>query len=327
VPEPRFADEFAEPDPRETRVERHLAAASAPEPLMIAHDDPLRAFGERESEPAYGIPPAAQEPSSGRVLPLALMLIVGLMVGFVVGRMSGEPTPAAVDAAAGEGSPTPPATPVETSPDKSAEKGKAWSEQTVSPPPAAAPATGNASAAPPVPGDAPAGPPPKPVATAGRIVVESTPSRAGVTINDRWSGRTPLTIDPAKFGRYTIRVVQPGYTVSREQFQLSASEPERTLSFRLKAVAEPPTRTPAPRAAPPAANPTAGTVYVDSRPRGARVSIDGRDIGVTPLRLPDVTPGMHVIRLELPGHRAWVASRLIIGGQETRVTGSLDPLQ
>src|SRR6185503_9302326 len=48
-------------------------------------------------------------------------------------------------------------------------------------------------------------------AVRGRLVVQSTPSRAAVTIDGKWRGRTPLTLDDLPFGTYVVRVVQPGY--------------------------------------------------------------------------------------------------------------------
>jgi hypothetical protein len=57
------------------------------------------------------------------------------------------------------------------------------------------------------------------------------------------------------------------------------------------------------------------------------VFVDGKAVGTTPLRLPGVAIGSHVIRLELAGHHVWSASRQVSAGQETRVTGSLEPMQ
>jgi hypothetical protein len=70
-----------------------------------------------------------------------------------------------------------------------------------------------------------------------------------------------------------------------------------------------------------------GAVYVDSRPRGARVSIDGRFVGVTPVRVPDIRIGTHVVRLELPDYRIWSSTATVTAGQEQRVTGSLERIQ
>jgi hypothetical protein len=160
-------------------------------------------------------------------------------------------------------------------------------------------------------------------------VVRSTPTGAGVVINGRWRGRTPLTLDELPYARYNVRVVQTGYAPATESVTLSAGEPSRSLSFRLRAQ-------PAPRAAPradsaPAARPSpgafTGSIYVDSRPRGAQVSINGKAVGTTPLRIPEVRAGSHVVRLELPDHRIWSTSARVMAGEEARVTGSLERIQ
>jgi serine/threonine protein kinase len=62
------------------------------------------------------------------------------------------------------------------------------------------------------------------------------------------------------------------------------------------------------RAAPSSRTPTAtataktGQVIVRSTPPGARATVDGRDVGVTPLTLRDLTPGAHTIRVSLNGY-------------------------
>ena len=158
-----------------------------------------------------------------------------------------------------------------------------------------------------------------------------------MTLNGRWRGRTPLTLDELPLARYDVRVVHPGYEPGRQAVSLSADTPARSLSFRLlqqtrAAAPERPTR-PAPASqAPAAASPATpasftGSIFVDSRPRGARVSIDGRPVGVTPLRVPDVRIGTHVVRLELPDHRIWSTTSTVTSGQESRVTGSLERIQ
>jgi hypothetical protein len=70
-----------------------------------------------------------------------------------------------------------------------------------------------------------------------------------------------------------------------------------------------------------------GSIFVDSRPRGARVFIDGRAVGVTPLRLGDVRAGSHTVRMELADHSTWIATRYVLAKQETAVTGSLDRIR
>jgi serine/threonine-protein kinase len=271
---------------------------------------------------------AAEEPARDtlRMLPLAVALIIGLLLGFAAGYgvRARSAAPALVQNANPEGSrPQAPA-------------GKDWSEQAVTPP---------AQAQPPRPAEPPAVPPEAQpdappgapdagrvaivVPASGRIVVRSNPGGAGVTVNGRWRGRTPLTLDDLPFARYSVRVVQPGFAVASEDVQLSAADPARTLSFALRRSAPP---APASRAAAPPREPAGegaftGSLYVDSRPRGARVLLDGKPIGTTPLRLPEVPIGAHVVRLELAEHTPWTASTRIAAGQESRVTGSLDRIR
>ena len=281
------------------------------------------------------------------MLPLAFALIVGLLLGFAAGsawRGASAPS-AAVPAATQAGAATETAAPT-----PAPASGRAETEQAVAPPAAGArPAP--PGEAPPVPGDGPAAagstaPRPAPRAalpTSGKIVVRSSPAGAGVTVNRRWRGRTPLTLDALRFGPYAVRVVQPGFAAAREDVLLSAAEPVRTLTVQMQR--DTASRTPtgsvargsAPRgsaAAPIAPRrpaepsvPFVGTIYVDSRPRGARVMIDGRPMGTTPVSIPDIPIGSHAVRLELNDHRAWTDSTRVAAGQTTVVTGSLERIR
>jgi len=269
------------------------------------------------------------------VLPIAVTLILGLLIGFAAGYWAGGRTDQSASQATGAA--RPPATAPQDQPtspsanDAPTAPAQTYSEQAVVQPPATPPV---------IPDDGPppgaAAPPrtPVPAATTGRIVVTSTPSRAGVTVDGRWRGRTPLTVDQLRFGPHNLRVVAPGFSVAREQVTLSSSEPSRNVALRLQ-------RIPAPRAgrarggaasdaaaqedaAPAAEGPFTGSIYVDSRPRGARVLIDSRFVGTTPARILDVSIGSHVVRLELADHRSWTVSTRVSAGEETRVSGSLE---
>jgi hypothetical protein len=56
------------------------------------------------------------------------------------------------------------------------------------------------------------------------------------------------------------------------------------------------------------------------------VFIDGKEIGSTPIQIPGVRIGSHVIRLQLADHRIWSNSVSVSAGRESRVTGSLEPI-
>ena len=68
-------------------------------------------------------------------------------------------------------------------------------------------------------------------------------------------------------------------------------------------------------------------MVVESRPRAARVVLNGKEVGRTPLVLPEVSAGSHVVRLEMDGYRTWTASVRVVAGERNRVTASLEELQ
>lgn len=68
-----------------------------------------------------------------------------------------------------------------------------------------------------------------------------------------------------------------------------------------------------------------GSILVVSRPPGADVALDGRVVGQTPMSIPNVTEGMHVLGIELPGFSRWATTVRVEAGQPTRVGASLTP--
>jgi hypothetical protein len=69
-----------------------------------------------------------------------------------------------------------------------------------------------------------------------------------------------------------------------------------------------------------------GSVVVDSRPRNARVILNGDAVGRTPLTLATVRAGSHVMRIELDGYRTWTAAVRVVAGERNRVTASLEQM-
>jgi serine/threonine protein kinase len=276
------------------------------------------------------------EPQRSSILPIAVTLVLGLLLGFgaayaVLSRTARQETVSPPDSST-QGS--------------AATAGKEYSERTVTQPPARS-TTRPPSRPPEVPsetGAATVGTATKPTGTTaaassnrptvriGRVVVRSAPSGANVTLNGKWRGRTPLILDDLAFGDYVVRIVAPGHDVAREEFKLSPDAPARTVSRKLVrsgTTAQGPLagRAQKPTAPPRASESLTGGVYVNSRPRGAKVFIDGKEYGTTPLRIPEIRIGAHVVRLELPNHRTWTNSVRVTAGAETPVTGSLEPIR
>jgi hypothetical protein len=66
-----------------------------------------------------------------------------------------------------------------------------------------------------------------------------------------------------------------------------------------------------------------GSLLVESRPVGAKVFIDGRVAGITPMMLERLAPGAHAVRLELTGYHPWTTTASVVLGEMTRLAASL----
>jgi len=263
--------------------------------------------------------PVEEHRSRPAMLPYAAVLIVGVFAGFIAGYGLGSREQAAKSSVA--------LTTSSPASEKTKPVGTEWSEAAVAeaPPPTAPPA-GTDVALPP-----PDAPPPRadtrPSATTqpaaatstGRIVVRTKPAGARVTVNGRRRGVSPLEIDRIPFGTYTIQVARSGYQTASRRVAVSAANPEGRAVFGLRrANAEP---VPASSRS---ESTFTGTITVDSRPRGARVLLDGRFIGTTPLTLSGVRAGSHTVRLEREGFTRWSSTVRVVGGQRARIAASLE---
>jgi len=340
---------FGDLDLKNAEDERYtLAESESALPDTAAPDDiePFRAAGiartqpDLESEPVERIPPplissepahphtlssVAMEQSRSAVWPIALALIVGLLVGFAGGyaffvvrerAAVGESSAAVVAPSAPAGTTreqpslfsAPPV--VRTSPPSAGSGRPATAAPPVaSTPPAPAPVPLRPAAA-----DESA------VRSTGRVNVRSTPAGARVSVDGRDVGVTPFTLAALARGSHVVRITHQGYVAAERRVRIGSNQPAQSIEVDLVA-----TR-PARGAAPPPATPerTSGSLMVDSRPAGARVFVDGKLVGTTPLLIDAVAVGDHAVRLELDGFNPWTASTKVSGGERARVSGSLE---
>lgn len=66
-----------------------------------------------------------------------------------------------------------------------------------------------------------------------------------------------------------------------------------------------------------------GSLLIDSHPQRARVSLDGRMVGSTPLALHDVPIGTHTVRVEADGYQVWAWTARVVANQRSMVTAKL----
>ncbi len=156
----------------------------------------------------------------------------------------------------------------------------------------------------------------------GRMLVRSTPAGADVVINGERRGVTPLALRELPFGLYVISVSRAGFSSQQHQVSLTAARPSQSLEISLAGGAgvSGGSVTSSTIAAPGA---TVGSLLIESRPVGAKVFIDGRAAGITPIMLDRLAPGAHAVRLELSGYHAWTTTVSVVPGELTRLAASL----
>ena len=63
---------------------------------------------------------------------------------------------------------------------------------------------------------------------------------------------------------------------------------------------------------------------IESRPPGAKVFVDDKFVGTTPLNLSTVSAGDHTVWLERDGYRRWTSPVHVAAAERNRVTASLE---
>ena len=262
---------------------------------------------------------------------LAAFVILAVILGFGIGWLVMRPDRASTESAAvtpaerteSGKTPTPTETTGTATPRAETEHVIPETPTIVSEPAAVPPAAPKTTVAPPAAMQRPK----PPEVVRGRLLVRSTPSGASVSINGRTRGETPLALSDLPLGGHTIVVSRTGYAPERRRVTLTRNRAAQTLTVPLRASA---TRTAGGQVAnrPERSRDEGytGMMVFESRPTGARVVLDGREVGRTPLVLPSIRAGSHVVRLELDGHRTWTASVQVVADERNRVAASLEEL-
>ena len=69
-----------------------------------------------------------------------------------------------------------------------------------------------------------------------------------------------------------------------------------------------------------------GALAVNSRPTGARVSVNGQSLGVTPLMVKSLPVGSRVVRLTAQGYHPWSSAVRVVANQRNSVMATLQRL-
>jgi serine/threonine-protein kinase len=329
--------------PHEVAIDAAPLPAVAPDTIAGPHGDPLPLAAG--GHPAHRAPGA--DPARSAIWPLALALVIGVALGagaaimVLSGRGEGgeaeraaaaSPAVAVPDPAASAPRPAPATTPSPPEPaprmppaDPAPSAALGASTPPGNPRPSA-PQAATTAAPPPATAGAPPprtpSPPPAPKPS-GRLLVRSSPSGARAFLDGRSIGVTPATISGLRPGTYSVRVTSDGFVEARQRVVISRERPSQSLTVELVRNAQ--TQAQAPPAPRQRTNGRyVASLRVETRPAGARVFLDGRLVGTSPMVLNEVSVGEHAIRFELPDHRPWTASVRVVAGEPNRIAASLD---
>jgi TonB family protein len=141
----------------------------------------------------------------------------------------------------------------------------------------------------------------------GTLRVETIPTGAGVWINGEPKGSTPLELAGLPLGSYEVRLEMKGYESQTKTVSVTDEQPRAEVSLAL------------PRAA------VTGTADFLSTPFGARVSVDGSPVGLTPITELKLRPGSHQVELTKEGYETWTGTLVVTAGRRGRIDAQLKP--
>jgi len=136
------------------------------------------------------------------------------------------------------------------------------------------------------------------------ITINSAPSGALVSVDNRLVGTTPVRALQLPKGTHSVRIERASY--QRVLTQLDVKNPREDFSFKLQPIHR-------------------GILKLDAEPAGVRVYLDGLDMGRTPLVLRDISPGQHVLKLDHPERVPYEEKITVKPNEETSLSIKLLP--
>ncbi|MCK9581105.1 MAG: PEGA domain-containing protein [Methanoregula sp.] len=138
----------------------------------------------------------------------------------------------------------------------------------------------------------------------GSVVVGSDPPGGTLYIDGVLQGTTPVQVDNLLYGRHSVLIKKSGY---RDYSDVVSAGPGSVHEYREYLVPEPQT----------------GFFGVSSDPEGARVYLDGTDLGTTPTRLQQVSADNHTMIVQNEGFYNYTTFIEVPGGESLRVHADL----
>ena len=138
----------------------------------------------------------------------------------------------------------------------------------------------------------------------GQVSIQSDPPGGDLYFDDDYRGVTPLIIDNVFPGRHEIQIRKMGYEACHDVVSVATGTTAEYTEYLVPL-------------------PVTGFMGVISAPAGANVSIDGREIGITPTNLLRISSGNHTVEMDKPGYWNFTGVVTINGGESVLAKADL----
>ncbi len=115
--------------------------------------------------------------------------------------------------------------------------------------------------------------------------VDTDPPGAEIWLDGEKRGLSPFELTALSTGEHTLRLTREFYNPVEETFVVDEGKRLQDLFVRL--------------------SPRKASLFLETNPAAATVLIDGEKVGISPLESFYIEPGLHEIRVEKAGFRAW----------------------
>lgn len=140
----------------------------------------------------------------------------------------------------------------------------------------------------------------------GDLVVSVQPVEGEVYLDDQYLGKAslkePLKVENLLEGSYSLRVLASGYSNYSEAVAIKPKI-RREVQVAMKSLP--------------------GTLKLVSEPQGAKVTVNNKEVGKTPMQLDTVSEGLYQVVYDLPGFQVLARQVEVRSGQQTEVKGVL----
>jgi len=129
----------------------------------------------------------------------------------------------------------------------------------------------------------------------GSLIVKTEPDGATVYIDGKNYGVTPLEITDLEIGEHEMVISKDGYAQIIKKIEIKEEKVEID-EILAKAISE---------------------VFLNTNPKGAKVIINGKEMGTTPLTLKDINPGRYFVTFRALGYEEMTKSIEVKEGLNT----------